>query len=163
MARCQDRGAGLGGAGHAFVRQPVGSVARARARAVLARARARAVLASVLVLACALGTETSHARRHVLQSDDGRFDNEQDKDTKGVDPQAAGAPPPKAHQTDLCAPYRRKQHGLDFVEGAPPRLKRLFWLHVPKAGTSFGLAILNFACPRLPKVRTPPFMCFYYL
>jgi hypothetical protein len=33
----------------------------------------------------------------------------------------------------------------------PPHLRNVFWLHVPKCGTSFGLAILNFACPALPK------------
>jgi hypothetical protein len=33
---------------------------------------------------------------------------------------------------------------------------RLFWVHVPKAGTSFGLALLNLACPALPKAAVFP-------
>lgn len=40
-----------------------------------------------------------------------------------------------------------------------PHLRRLtgvFWVHVPKGGTSFGLAILNYACPALPAAALVP-------
>lgn len=40
-----------------------------------------------------------------------------------------------------------------------PHLTRLFWLHVPKCGTSFGFVIYSYACPRLPaaaSIAPPP-------
>ena len=35
-------------------------------------------------------------------------------------------------------------------------LKNLFWLHFPKAGTSFGATALYYACPRLPQDAIMP-------
>eukprot|EP00038_Savillea_parva_P013362 m.210407 g.210407 ORF g.210407 m.210407 type:complete len:388 (+) comp25011_c0_seq1:152-1315(+) len=45
------------------------------------------------------------------------------------------------------------ERGQDTAQTTPSNaagLHNVFWLHVPKCGTSFGLAILNFACPNLP-------------
>lgn len=37
------------------------------------------------------------------------------------------------------------------VQVPPPRrLAHLFWLHIPKTGTSFGNTVYRYACPRLP-------------
>lgn len=38
----------------------------------------------------------------------------------------------------------------------PTHLARLFWLHVPKSGTSFGATVWKYACPAIPdEVFTP--------
>ena len=45
--------------------------------------------------------------------------------------------------TDLCAAYRdydqlRLLQGMGKLPATRPRLKRIFWVHVPKSGTSFA-------------------------
>ena len=37
------------------------------------------------------------------------------------------------------------------VTTSPPRLRRMQWLHVPKAGTSFGTTLVHYGCPRIPR------------
>ena len=32
-----------------------------------------------------------------------------------------------------------------------PRLRRMQWLHIPKAGTSFGTTLVHYGCPRIPR------------
>ena len=39
---------------------------------------------------------------------------------------------------------------------SPLPLKKLFWLHFPKAGTSFGATAMYYACPRLPPDAVMP-------
>ena len=36
------------------------------------------------------------------------------------------------------------------MENTAARGRRLHWLHVPKAGTSFGTTLYHYGCPRIP-------------
>eukprot|EP00039_Didymoeca_costata_P003417 m.67520 g.67520 ORF g.67520 m.67520 type:complete len:351 (+) comp11897_c0_seq1:122-1174(+) len=52
---------------------------------------------------------------------------------------------PVPSDLDLCKPYRERNPNVQ-----QKTLNQLYWLHVPKCGTSFGLTLMNFGCPRLP-------------
>jgi hypothetical protein len=82
-----------------------------------------------------------------------------------------GTPPPLQHTPNfqlLCGDYllpppHPPPPPLFPPQLAPQRppppltvLDRLFWVHFPKCGTSFGLALLNHACPALPTTAVFP-------
>eukprot|EP00039_Didymoeca_costata_P008388 m.111390 g.111390 ORF g.111390 m.111390 type:complete len:324 (-) comp14061_c0_seq3:18-989(-) len=54
---------------------------------------------------------------------------------------------------ELCTIYKSKN-----VEtlSQPNTLKNLYWIHFPKAGTSFGNTVLHYVCPGLPPSASIP-------
>jgi len=65
--------------------------------------------------------------------------------------EAAGSP-----RVDLTTPNLQEMCKLTgTTRPAPKKLRSMRWLHFPKCGTSFGTALMHYACPAIPEDSYP--------
>ena len=65
---------------------------------------------------------------------------------------SSAAPSPRASRPCLAA-SQCKLTGT--TRPAPKKLRSMRWLHFPKCGTSFGTALMHYACPAIPEDSYP--------